>query len=265
MSKVVIKEVNNLYLDELGITSPSEIDIEAIAFYKDAIVKSEVLTGCEARIIGAGDQAIITVNSQSDRERQRFSIGHELGHWFKDRGKIGNLCSHDDMNSRCKGLAPKEKIANSFASELLMPNYLVKDIIKDSPLTLDTVGLIKDSFKTSFMASLRKTISTNYHMGFFACYDAKGKRKYFSKNSDLHYYFSPPQQAPSGSCVFDLIFNDSKEQSAKILDGSVWCRNDSASHIVVHEHAFHYHNGDYITIVWWEDEEPIWKANESMN
>ena len=82
-----------------------------------------------------------------------------------------------------KGLAPKEKIANNFASELLMPNYLVKNIIKDSPLTLDTVGLIKSSFNTSFMASLRKTISTNYHMGFFACYDPKGKRrKYFSKN-----------------------------------------------------------------------------------
>lgn len=265
MSKVVIKEVNNLYVGELGITSPSEIDIEAIAFYKDAIVKSEELTGCEARIIGAGDQAIITVNSQSDRVRQRFSIGHELGHWFKDRGKIGNLCSHDDINSRCMGLAPKEKIANSFASELLMPNYLVKDIIKGSPLTLDTVGLIKGSFKTSFMASLRKTISTNYHMGFFACYDPKGKRKYFSKNSDLHYDFSPPQEAPTGSCVFDLIFNNTKEQSAKTLDGSVWCRNDSASQIIVHEHAFHYHNGDYITIVWWEDEEPIWKANEAMN
>ena len=95
-----MKEVNSLYINELGITSPSEIDIEAIAFYKDAIVKNEPLTGCEARIIGAGDRAIITVNSKSDWERRRrFSIGHELGHWFKDRGKIGNLCSHDDMNS----------------------------------------------------------------------------------------------------------------------------------------------------------------------
>lgn len=263
MSKVVIKEVNSLYINELGITSPSEIDIEAIAFYKDAIVKNEPLTGCEARIIGAGDRAIITVNSKSEWERRRFSIGHELGHWFKDRGKIGNLCSHDDMNPRRKGLASKEKIANSFASELLMPNYLVKGIIKDSPLTLDTVGIIKNSFNTSFMASLRKTISTDYHMGFFACYDPKGKRKYFSKNSDLHYDFSPPQDAPNGSCVFDLLFNNTKEQSARTLDGSVWCRKNSADHIVVHEHAFHYHNGDYITIVWWEDEEPIWKANEN--
>ena len=79
MNKTVIREVNSLYQEELGITCPSEIDIEAIAYYKDVVVKNEILTGCEARIIGIGDRAIITVNSHSNIERQRFSIGHELG------------------------------------------------------------------------------------------------------------------------------------------------------------------------------------------
>lgn len=258
MSKAVIKEVSNLYLNELGITSPKEIDIEAIAYYKGAVVKKESLTGCEARIIGVGDKAIITVNDQSNWPRQRFSIGHELGHWFKDRGKIGNLCSHRDMDSHCKGIAPKEKVANTFASELMIPTYLVKQVLRGSPLNLDTIDLVKDTFDTSFMVALRKTIAGNHHMGFFACYDSKGKRKYFSKNEDLHYYFSPPQEAPIGSCVSDLILKKTTDQSAKILDGSIWCRTHHADDIIVHEHAFHYHGGDFITIVWWEDEEPIW-------
>ncbi len=85
------KDIEKLYLDELGITDPSEIDIEAIAFYKGATVKRRPLKGCEARIIGHGDKAIITVSTTSIPERYRFSIGHELGHWFKHRGNIGNL------------------------------------------------------------------------------------------------------------------------------------------------------------------------------
>ena len=43
----------------------------------------EPLTGCEANIIGRGDKAIITINSKSIPGRQRFSAGHELGHWMR--------------------------------------------------------------------------------------------------------------------------------------------------------------------------------------
>lgn len=85
-SQTVQNEVFKLYY-ELGITEPGEIDLEAIAYYKDAVVKRKPLTGCEARIIGVDSKAIITVNEKSSLERQNFSIGHELGHWFKDRGK----------------------------------------------------------------------------------------------------------------------------------------------------------------------------------
>ena len=59
-------------LEELGITEPLDIKIEAIAEYCDATIVYEPLKGCEARILGHGDRAIITVNSTSLRERQRF-------------------------------------------------------------------------------------------------------------------------------------------------------------------------------------------------
>ena len=48
-------------LDELGITEPDEIDIEAIAQYCGALIVYEKLEGCAARILGNGNEAIITV------------------------------------------------------------------------------------------------------------------------------------------------------------------------------------------------------------
>src|SRR5262249_32793145 len=59
-------------LKDLGITSPDEIDVEAIAWRLGARVRYERLDHCEARIVGANDAAIITVNQKASIERQRF-------------------------------------------------------------------------------------------------------------------------------------------------------------------------------------------------
>ena len=57
-------------LQELGVTSPNEIDLEAIAFHLNATVKYRQLDGCEARIVGAGNRAVITVNNSSGWRRK---------------------------------------------------------------------------------------------------------------------------------------------------------------------------------------------------
>jgi Zn-dependent peptidase ImmA (M78 family) len=74
-------------LDELGIREPEEIAIEAIAEYCGATILYQPLQGAEARIVGHGDRAIITVNEAVPIGRRRFSGAHELGHWMCDRGK----------------------------------------------------------------------------------------------------------------------------------------------------------------------------------
>ncbi|WP_194868650.1 ImmA/IrrE family metallo-endopeptidase [Pseudoalteromonas sp. PPB1] len=261
-SKKIQNEVFDLYY-ELGITQPAEIDLEAIAYHKQAVVKQKPLSGCEARIIGAGDSAIITVNSNSDRERQKFSIGHELGHWFKDRGKIGNLCAATDMELGAKKQKPRENIANQFASELLMPHFLMRSVINGSQFNSDLVSSVARAFDCSFMASLRRTIKMDHHMGFMACYKKCGTRRYFEKHSQLPGAFFPPRHVPNGSAVQKVISGETLKGPI-LVDGNVWCREDLASGSVVLEQAFHYHDDEFLTLVWWQDEEPIWKLCEAI-
>ena len=80
-------------LKSLGVTEPAEIDICAIAQSRGATVVEKRLTGCEARIVGYGERAIIVVNSESIPSRKRFSAAHELGHWMRDAGTIGFGCN----------------------------------------------------------------------------------------------------------------------------------------------------------------------------
>src|SRR5207244_787336 len=84
-------------LDELGVSAPSDIIIEGIAEYCGATIVYEPLDGCEARILGSDDRAIIAVNANSPRPRKRFSAGHELGHWMRDRGKRAFSCTESNL------------------------------------------------------------------------------------------------------------------------------------------------------------------------
>ena len=103
-------------LKDLGITEPHEIDLDAIAWELGARVRYRPLHGCEARIVGSTDQAIITVNSRSSRRRQRFSVGHELGHWYYDRGRV-LVCFADDIGQATWGdLSPEKSLIASPAA-----------------------------------------------------------------------------------------------------------------------------------------------------
>ncbi|WDE02383.1 ImmA/IrrE family metallo-endopeptidase [Thalassomonas actiniarum] len=260
--KAIKDFVESLYIDEFAISEPGEIDIEAIAFEQQAIVLEKPLNGCEAMIIGAGDKATITVNSTSDAPRKRFSVGHELGHWFKDRGKVGNLCSHSDMENPSGVSRSRENIANSYASELLIPTYLLREPLAGSRLDLDLISSVKSAFDTSFMMTLRRIITSDHHMGHFVIYRKDGSRYLFDKNSNLPGCFFPTNTVPEGSKIHDLIVNNVKSGSGEV-DGSVWCREGWADDATVYEHAFQYHDDMFISLVWWKNEEPIWQCISS--
>ena len=66
------------------------------------------------------DTKVILVNDTLCRNRQRFSIAHEIGHIFMEHGYIS--FSIELNNQRPKWQEPQ---ANSFASELLMPRRLL--------------------------------------------------------------------------------------------------------------------------------------------
>src|SRR5690349_18570970 len=104
-------------LQELGVTEPDEIDLEAIAYHVGAHVRYRPLDGCEAHIIGYGNSAIITVDTKSSFSRQRFSIAHELGHWHHHRGQSLICRAKESTPYDTRGPEP---LANVYAADILM-------------------------------------------------------------------------------------------------------------------------------------------------
>ena len=112
------------------------VDVEQIACENDIIVKKVNLPN---EISGVLDNStgryIILVNSNQVPVRQRFSIAHELGHYFLHSSDNTAKQVHIDKvryyrnNKSSLGTDDREIEANIFASELLIPSDELKNIL----------------------------------------------------------------------------------------------------------------------------------------
>ncbi len=107
-----------------------------------------------------GDVPIMVVNSGIPYERRRnFTGGHELGH-FRIKGHESHVysCSAYNVMSYNADDMRREKEANCFAAELLMPLQEVRKFTKSKPFNFTTVDEVANKFKvTSTTAAMRLT------------------------------------------------------------------------------------------------------------
>jgi len=144
-------------LDDAGITG-LPVDPKAIAQHLDIIVaaKPAHIAGASGWLVRAGESfAIIYATHIANLGFQRFSIAHELGHYwidthpehiFKNGGKHE---SHAGFGSA----DPIELEADYFAACLLMPSSLCLRLISKSRDGMDAVKTLAVTCETSLSAS----------------------------------------------------------------------------------------------------------------
>jgi Zn-dependent peptidase ImmA (M78 family) len=179
-------------LRDIGITSPKDIELELIAFSLNAEVVYEPLHGYEANIFGTDQKAIITVNRDSTDSRKRFSLAHEIGHWTNDRGRNLSIeCTSGDMRQKelsgvnLNAHQSREARANRFASQLLMPDFMIEPLFSSIPVNYDSVKEIADTFSTSLTSSASRLIQITQRPSMITMWNRDGARRWFSRSSSL--------------------------------------------------------------------------------
>ena len=95
----------------------------------------------------------IIINKNLDEVIKRFTIAHELGH---ARIPYHNDKEYKDARENIGFPFTKkqeEDEANEFASELLMPTFLIGGIVRSEKMGLNTIKLISEKCQTSFTSS----------------------------------------------------------------------------------------------------------------
>ena len=112
-------------IPDIPIPVPLEEIAHAVGIQK---IEYQQLDGFEGALIANPEksQGAILINSGARHHRQRFSLGHELGHFMIPRHGYEMRCSLDDFRTlEGKQLSSRQKIemeANQFSAELLMPD-----------------------------------------------------------------------------------------------------------------------------------------------
>ncbi len=125
IDKVVESILDNLHISALP------VPIEDIASNQGIKISRAPSKDFSGLLIRKDGHALIGVNSDEPDARQRFTIAHELGHFFLHPRKDAFVDYRDNKNKKEVMRTPQEKQANVFAASLLMPRkYLEKDFKK---------------------------------------------------------------------------------------------------------------------------------------
>lgn len=136
--------------------------------------------GFEGTLIANAEKTdgAIFYNGTVPRSRQKFTIGHELGHFLLPWHRQTTFeCTAEDISSRAR--KDWEVQANQFSAELLMPKMLVKARLQaNGDPELAHIQELSNQFEVSFEAAARRLIELSE----YAC------AVVFSKDNVVRYW-----------------------------------------------------------------------------
>ena len=242
-------------LADLGIREPGDLDIEAIAQHCGATIRYKPLSGCEARIMGFDDTAIITLNVHSSIERQRFSGGHELGHWMRDRRTASFQCN-EQMFVREWSADNPENRANRFASDLLLPAKMFRPLSKGLPITFASVQELAGVFQMSLSATAIRLVEYGSYPSMLVCNSAAGRQWYIA-SSTVSGRLWPVDRPGQSTLAAALLNRRNLAEGPQNVRADQWIKNFRADRYWIKEDSIPWSNQSVLSLIWWEDESQL--------
>lgn len=232
-----------------GVTKPEHINLDAIAEDQGAPVRYAPLCGCEARLVAISKKAAITVNSESRPERQRFSVGHELAHWMRDRHTGGYQCAQEDISPQNVKAKSAEAEANAYASQLLLPNYLVDPWMLGRKTNLESAKQLGQDFRASLTASAIKLVKRSAVAACVLCHKQRGL-SWFAKNDAMPENTYIPSELSHETAAFGMVFEDGERMSRPAVEpASRWVSSQALLTAEVESQSVRLSEGVVLTVI----------------
>ncbi len=241
-------------LAELGMNAPEDIDVDAIAFRCGALVTYSPLSGCDGRILGGSERAIITVNEDAPPGRRRFTAAHETAHWVYDKGKVEGACTEENL-TRAWGKSSVEQRANKFAAELLLPRSMLRAHLGDVAPNLDAVRSVAERFDVSLTAAAIRVVKLSQHPAMVICMGPRGRHWFFSSELVPNRLW-PVKDIQKGSLLGTLT-RRAGASNGDVVAADVWTDHADAHEHELREDSIMITDALALTVITWPDEAQI--------
>lgn len=211
----------------IGWTDPSDFTLDEIASALGILVKNGPIQGSDGRILIMGDTAILSINDTITHSgRRNFILGHEIGHFVLHK-KAWTLFSDTELTLsewHKKGLL--EQQANTFASELLMPEELYKKKIAGRKLSISLIEDVSSYFHTSLQATFMRYVSLG-EFPIMVIFMEGGVVRWKQHSEDFPFSYLPiNSKVPAWSVAGDYFNNGLLEPKPEKVDAIEWFPED---------------------------------------
>lgn len=210
-----------------------------------------------------GGGGIMTAANQSDG-RQRFSLAHELGHFFiPSHASAGPTlkCADADLRARSTDSKILEWEANDFAAELLMPYSLFSADAQHRPISFDTVEHLAghEMYQVSRTAAAWRLVQTAREQCALIM-TTNGLIEWVTRSDSFPYWIPERGQAVgTGSVVAAIRRGEAPTLAPEQVSPSEWFDDHSTGafdHVEVFESAYPIPSrGQIMSLVWARERE----------
>jgi len=218
---------------ELDLKPP--VDVIKICNAYGLILNTENIKFVDALLIISKEKKnIILSNEILYLTRRRFSIAHEIGHYFIPWHKNNYSCSEIGLFS---SFDKDEREADTFAAELLIPTRIIKKEIENRNISLDLIKEFSNKYDVSLIAMARKLLSITPEKAIVFLYYNKGNKIILSSSISFNYEIH--EGIIEGSAAEELIHRKNKNETIKkILDSFMWIK-ESNNQFKIMEESFY--------------------------
>ena len=229
----------------------SELNIKSLPVYPRKIAKGlgisvwerEADSGYDGYLISAdGNWGIMLNSSIRSKARKRFTVAHELGHYYIDYHDGTNYqCFGRDIGSISPSIRQDEREANEFAVELLMPDEAFRKDIQQRDIGLNAVNSLAAKYGTSMTSTAIRyarcspeacaiVVSERCKIRYFAYSEnfRREKSLYLSRNAPL-------RDGSHAKKLFDSELQIPEELGE--VKASSWSANGANPDLMILEHS----------------------------
>jgi hypothetical protein len=211
--------------DDLGIKTPTEASIEALAYETGVLVRDIPMTGAVGRLSRLDDRAIISVSTSVNFEgRRRWTIAHELGHFVlhRDHNQIQLLQEASVEEHYDQGI---EREANAFASEFLMPERLWTKHVDVRRPDLDIVRDLSKEYQVSLQGAAIRFVKLCPERCALV-FAQEGRMRWFCLGPDFHHWIQPDQKLDPYTLASDYFAKGREPRRRESVSASAWFSDD---------------------------------------
>lgn len=247
------------FIKNAGISSiPVDIEKYATAAKAKIKISSDLDDNESGQTFPLAGKHIITINGNHRKERQRFTVLHEIAHIVLElpsQHHGTNMTTSDLVSYRHR---PKEEIlCDVFAAECLLPYDQFRKDVEDVNVSLDAIKELANHYQASVTSTgSRFAVNCNIPCAFVLM--EHGKIRYVSMSRflrELKGWIEFGVPVPKGSVVEQISKNTSSLQDYDEIPADVWFTNGVKGFDLLAEEAMSLREWDqYLSLIWFDDD-----------